>query len=54
MFTNTYLPLVGGASLSIHRFAEQYREQGHRVLIVAPSYEGAEESTHDVVRVPAV
>jgi len=53
MFTNTYLPLVGGATLSIVRTADSLRARGHQVLIVAPDYDGAEESP-DVVRVPSL
>ncbi|HEX5222232.1 MAG TPA: glycosyltransferase [Verrucomicrobiae bacterium] len=46
MMTNTYLPHVGGVARSVHTFSEAYRRLGHKVLVVAPQYEGPE-------RVPA-
>ncbi|KJS01341.1 MAG: glycosyl transferase family 1 [Desulfobulbaceae bacterium BRH_c16a] len=54
MFTNTYLPHVGGVARSISTFAEDLRKAGHRVQIVAPTYAGLEEvKEKDIVRVPA-
>lgn len=56
MFTNNYLPFVGGSALSVHRFTEKLRARGHAVLVVAPEYdeqpEGERES--EVLRVTAV
>lgn len=40
MMTNTYLPHVGGVARSVSTFAEEYRKQGHGVLVVAPNFEG--------------
>ena len=40
MMTNTYLPHVGGVARSVHTFSEAYRRVGHKVLVVAPQYEG--------------
>lgn len=54
MFTNTYLPGVGGIEKSIDIFATEMRKQGHAVLVVAPEYEGATESTDTTLRVPAI
>jgi glycosyltransferase involved in cell wall biosynthesis len=54
MFTNTYLPHVGGVARSVSTFEEELRRRGHEVRVVAPTFEGAEESTADVLRVPAV
>jgi len=54
MITNTYLPHVGGVARSVDRFTEGYRKRGHRVLVVAPEFEGQDEHEKDVVRVPAV
>jgi len=54
MFTNTYLPHVGGVAKSVDAFAREYRKRGHECLVIAPEFEGAEESTEDVVRVPAI
>ncbi len=57
MFTNTYLPHVGGVARSVNIFAEDLRKMGHEVLIIAPVYPACEE--HDkgkdhVLRVPAI
>jgi 1,2-diacylglycerol 3-alpha-glucosyltransferase len=54
MFTNTYTPHVGGVAGSVQRFTQGYRERGHRVLVVAPVFEGAPEHEEDVVRMPAI
>ncbi len=57
MFTNTYLPHVGGVSRSVAIFAEDLRELGHSVMITAPIYPGYEvsdEEEPDIVRVPAI
>lgn len=61
MFTNTYLPFVGGVSRSVHSFAEDLRRDGHRVLVVAPSYgNGARrrqdqpEQDPEIQRTPAI
>jgi 1,2-diacylglycerol 3-alpha-glucosyltransferase len=53
MLTNTYRPFTGGVPRSVDTFAEQYRKLGHRVGIVAPTFEGQEEEP-DVIRVPAI
>lgn len=51
MFTNNYLPFVGGVSLSIDRLAEGLRKEGHRVFIFAPEYPACEYNDHeDVIR----
>lgn len=54
MFSNTYLPHVGGVARSVAAFAGCYRERGHEVLVVAPEFEGQPEQENDVVRVPAI
>lgn len=57
MFTNTYLPHVGGVARSVAMFAEDLRAMGHSVLIIAPTFSDApsrEEERHQVVRVPAL
>ena len=57
MFTNTYFPHVGGVARSVATFAEDLRNAGHRVLIVAPDFSGTHErreSEPDVIRVPAI
>ena len=54
MFTNTYLPHVGGVARSVNTYEEEFRRRGHDIRIIAPEFEGAEESTEFVLRVPAI
>lgn len=57
MFTNTYLPHIGGVARSVQTFASDLRQRGHRVLIIAPVFPGWEKhdkTEADVVRVPAI
>ncbi|MBE0582244.1 MAG: glycosyltransferase [Desulfofustis sp.] len=57
MFTNTYLPHVGGVARSVSTFAAELRRQGHLVQVIAPEYAAAdapEEADSAVVRVPAL
>jgi glycosyltransferase involved in cell wall biosynthesis len=54
MVTNTFTPHLGGVANSVRRFTEAFRGSGHRVLVVAPEFEGAPGTEQDVVRVPAV
>ncbi len=53
MMTNTYKPILGGLEKSIESFSAEFRKMGHRVIIVAPEFEGmtAEE---DVIRIPSI
>jgi glycosyltransferase involved in cell wall biosynthesis len=54
MFTNTYLPHVGGVARSVSTYEEELRRRGHEVRLVAPEFEGAEQSTAEVLRMPAI
>jgi glycosyltransferase involved in cell wall biosynthesis len=57
MFTNTYLPHVGGVARSIYTFVSDLRAAGHSVLIVAPVFpdcEAHDTSEEDILRVPAI
>jgi len=54
MLTNTFLPFVGGVSRSVLMFSEECRKAGHRVLIVAPTFEGSPAVETDVIRIPAL
>lgn len=54
MMTNTYLPHTGGVARSVEWFSEEFRQQEHRVLIVAPTFEGMPPDEVDVVRLPAI
>lgn len=53
MFTNTYLPHVGGVARSIKTLEDGCRLMGHEVRVVAPESDGAELSP-EVLRVPAI
>jgi len=54
MMTNTYFPIVGGLEKSVHSFAEEFKKQGHQVVIVTPAYEGAPEEEPGIIRIPAI
>ena len=54
MFTNTYLPHVGGVARSISSFEEEFRRRGHEVRIIAPTFNGANASSKFVLCVPAI
>lgn len=53
MFTNTYLPHVGGVARSVNTLEDACRRLGHEVKVIAPEFDGAVPS-HDVLRVPAI
>jgi 1,2-diacylglycerol 3-alpha-glucosyltransferase len=54
MMTNTFTPFVGGVARSVAAFARECRRAGHRVMIVAPVFEGMPPAEEDVIRVPAL
>ncbi len=59
MFTNTYLPHVGGVANSVHTFAADLKRSGDRVLIITPVCPGSDsydrDKTNDhILRVPAI
>jgi len=53
MLTNTFTPHVGGVARSVQAFTRELRRRGHRVLVIAPAFEGMPESEGDVIRLPA-
>ncbi len=53
MFTNTYLPHVGGVARSVKTLEDACRRQGHEVRVIAPEFEGSEDPP-GVLRVPAI
>lgn len=53
IMTNTYKPLVGGLERSVSSFTKEFREAGHRVIIVAPEFPDMQPEK-DVIRVPAI
>ncbi len=54
MVTNTFAPNVSGVARSVTMCTEAYRSRGHRVLVVAPEFDGAPEGEVDVVRIGAL
>lgn len=54
MISNTYLPHVGGVAKSVESFTAEYRNRGHRVVLVVPEFEGMPGNEVDVIRVPAI
>ncbi len=54
MFTNTYLPHVGGVAQSVDRFSTVMRHRGHDVFVVAPTYDHAMEDQPYIHRVTAL
>ncbi|MES2980857.1 MAG: glycosyltransferase [Verrucomicrobiota bacterium] len=53
MFTNTYLPHVGGVAKSVKTLEDGCRALGHEVRIIAPDFDDYEPSPH-VLRVPSI
>ena len=54
LMTNTYLPHVGGVARSVASFADEFRRQGHGVLVIAPEFEPPLDGEDGVLRVPAL
>lgn len=57
MFTNTFLPHVGGVARSVDAFAHDLRQKGHQVLVIAPAYphvDAGEDERWGAFRVPAL
>lgn len=54
MFTNNYLPFIGGVPLSIARLKQGLQALGHKLLVVAPDYLKNSSDENDVVRAPSL
>lgn len=54
MMTNTYFPIVGGLEQSVYSFSEEFKNLGHEVLIVTPTFEGAPIEEPGVIRIAAI
>jgi len=54
LFTNNYLPMLGGVARAVETVRATLESLGHDVVIVAPRMAGAADSIPGVVRVPAV
>ncbi len=53
MMTNTFTPHVGGVARSVQSFTDAFRQRGHKVLVVAPTFEGCPADEPGVIRFPA-
>lgn len=54
MFTNNYLPFIGGVPVSISRLRRGLEALGNQVLIVAPSYRNQPPVESGVIRVSSI
>ncbi|WP_404364586.1 glycosyltransferase [Marinobacter sp.] len=54
MFTNNYLPFIGGVPISIDRLRRGLEKLRNRVLVIAPTYQDQEKDEQDVVRAPSL
>lgn len=54
MFTNNYLPFIGGVPISIQRLADGLSRRGSEVRIVAPRYERKQDTDSRVLRIPTL
>ncbi|MFO7766721.1 MAG: glycosyltransferase [Pelovirga sp.] len=54
ILTNTFTPHVGGVARSVEAFVAEYRQRGHRVLVVAPEFPDMPQNETDVVRISAI
>lgn len=54
MFTNNYLPFIGGVPISIERLRKGLETLGDAVLIVCPRYRDQPRQETNVVRVPSL
>jgi glycosyltransferase involved in cell wall biosynthesis len=54
MFTNNYLPFIGGVPISIARLRRGLEAVGDSVLVVAPRYKSQPAKEESILRVPAL
>ncbi|GGY81196.1 glycosyltransferase [Marinobacter zhanjiangensis] len=54
MFTNNYLPFIGGVPISIERLRKGLQKLGDQVQVVAPAYQDQPEQEKQVLRVPSL
>lgn len=52
--SESYLPRVSGVVHSVDAFVGALREQGHRVVVVAPAYRGYRDAHPDIIRFPSI
>jgi glycosyltransferase involved in cell wall biosynthesis len=53
-FSESYLPRISGVVHSIEMMADAVRQQGHRVVVVAPHYRNYMDRDPDVIRYPSI
>lgn len=51
MFTNNYLPYIGGVPISVDRLRRGLVRAGHQVKIIAPHYSNQDDRNQDVCRI---
>ncbi|MGM0560853.1 MAG: glycosyltransferase [Pseudomonadota bacterium] len=54
MFTNNYLPFIGGVPISIARLRRGLEALGNRILVIAPRYSGIGEEEENTLYVPSL
>lgn len=54
MFTNNYLPFIGGVPISIERLRQGLKALGDELLIVAPRYKNQPLDEQHILRVPSL
>jgi glycosyltransferase involved in cell wall biosynthesis len=54
LFTNNYLPMLGGVPTAVETIRQGLEALGHEVVIVAPRMAGADDDGRRVIRVPAI
>ncbi|MDP3976443.1 MAG: glycosyltransferase [Pseudomonas sp.] len=54
MFTNNYLPFIGGVPISIERLWRGLAAMGNAVLLIAPRYRDQPQGEAHVLRVPSI
>jgi len=54
MFTNNYLPFIGGVPISIARLRRGLEDLGDKLLVVAPRYKDQPEAEEHVLRIPSL
>lgn len=53
-FSESYLPRISGVTQSLEAFTDSLRQQGHRVVVVAPMYRDYDDADPDVIRFPSI
>lgn len=53
IFTNNYIPILSGVSLSVKNFREGLEKLGHDVFVFAPAFKGYKDKGNRVFRYPS-